>query len=311
MRTRQIGRAAFTLVELLVVIGIMAVLATISIAGYNAASRGMADRGVIQTTTSILQIAKQTCEMDRVPTMVLFYNRKFSSGSSKEDATLYQGTAIAIKQMGRITLTHGTMVIDEFADWQQSYPMLEEDDLNRNDSPGMLLFRMAYGDKDKDADKFSMKVKPFVTYHELTDYMIQSDMTIDDWCKFHNRLAGNNHPPGASSSYVDNGNNFVWGFKESKDNAGMGIKAADWKIGDPYGIEIARIDLPKGYIFGGQPPKEEILEAAKSAKPIYFDPSKLEPTPSRDVSVYAMRRLGSTYTPKLVDKVTSSMLKDN
>ena len=46
MHARQSRRAAFTLVELLVVIGIMAVLATISVAGYSAASRGMADRGV-------------------------------------------------------------------------------------------------------------------------------------------------------------------------------------------------------------------------------------------------------------------------
>ena len=35
------GRAAFTLVELLVVIGLMGLLATISVAGYSAASRGM------------------------------------------------------------------------------------------------------------------------------------------------------------------------------------------------------------------------------------------------------------------------------
>ena len=82
MSPRNKGRAAFTLVELLVVIGIMAVLATISIAGYNAASRGMSDRGVIQATASILQIAKQTCELDRVPTKVLFLNRRFASGSS-------------------------------------------------------------------------------------------------------------------------------------------------------------------------------------------------------------------------------------
>ena len=58
MHARKRGRGAFTLVELLVVIGIMAVLATISVAGYTAATRGMADRGVIQSTVSILRIAQ-------------------------------------------------------------------------------------------------------------------------------------------------------------------------------------------------------------------------------------------------------------
>ena len=101
--TQQGRRAAFTLVELLVVIGLMAVLATISVAGYSAASRGMADRGVIQTTVSILRVAQQTCQIDRVPTKVMFFNQKLDTGQ-EDEADLFQGTAIAIKQAGRITM---------------------------------------------------------------------------------------------------------------------------------------------------------------------------------------------------------------
>ena len=80
--TQQGRRAAFTLVELLVVIGLMAVLATISVAGYSAASRGMADRGVIQTTVSILRVAQQTCQIDRVPTKVMFFNQKLDNSGA-------------------------------------------------------------------------------------------------------------------------------------------------------------------------------------------------------------------------------------
>ena len=308
MAPRNKGRAAFTLVELLVVIGIMAVLATISVAGYSAASRGMADRGVIQTTVSILRIAQQTCGIDRVPTKVLFFNQRLSDGSGQDKTTLYQGTAIAIKQMGRITIPHATMVIDEFADWHQSYPMLEPAELNQNDSPGMLIYRMTHDDQNQAVDRFSMKVKPFVTYYKSLDFMIEANTTIDQWCKNHRREAGDNRPRGASSSYVDNGNNYVWGFMESKDNTGL--KAANWRVGDPYGVEIARIDLPKGYIFGNDPPNEDVLEAS-SVKPVYFEPTELEPKPSGDVPVYAMRRLGNTYTAKLVERVTESMLKDD
>ena len=308
MSPRNKGRAAFTLVELLVVIGIMAVLATISVAGYSAASRGMADRGVIQTTASILRIAKQTCQIDRVPTKVLFFNRRTSGDSGGGDATLFQGTAIAIKQMGRITIHDGTYLIDEFADWQQSYPMVEPDKLKQDDSPGMRIYRMRYADRgeNKNIDSCSTKVKPFVTYRELADYMIEAGTTIDQWCGNHGRTWSDNSSDGSS---VKNGNNFVWGFMASKDNSGLG--AGDWEVGEAYGVEIARIDLPKGYIFGNSPPNKDVLEAA-SVNAVYFDPSSgLEPQPSDDVPVYAMRRSGNTYTPRSVDKVDKNMLKDD
>ena len=83
-----------------------------------------------------------------------------------------------------------------------------------------------------------------------------------------------------------------------------------WKIGDAYGVEIGTLNLPKGYIFGNDPPNEDVLEAS-SVKPVYFEPKELEPKPSGDVPVYAMRRLGNSYTAKLVERVNQSMLKDD
>ena len=52
-------KRAFTLVELLVVVGIMATMATISIGGYFAIARGMADRGAISTATSLISLAQE------------------------------------------------------------------------------------------------------------------------------------------------------------------------------------------------------------------------------------------------------------
>ena len=63
--SRAAGRAAFTLVELLVVIGLMAMLGTISVGGYFAAVRGMADRGALQDTISLIRLAQQTCLIDQ------------------------------------------------------------------------------------------------------------------------------------------------------------------------------------------------------------------------------------------------------
>ena len=308
MHTRQFGRSAFTLVELLVVIGIMAVLATISVAGYSAASRGMADRGVIQSTVSILRVAQQTCEIDRVPTKVLFFNRRLSDGSSEEDATLYQGTAIAIKQAGRISIAPravGGLLVDEFADWHQSYPMKGADN-----APGMRFYRMKHDDESKDINGCSVIVRPFVTHYALNDYMIQAGVTIDEWCRSHRREATDNRPQGAPSSYVNNGNNYVWGFAASTSSSGGALGTDSWEAGDPYGVEIARLDLPKGYIFGTSVPSGNKLVAA-SIKEVSFDPEDLTPSFSGNVPISAMRPMaGGTVGPKLVDTVTSSMLKD-
>ena len=126
--SRRKGQAAFTLIELLVVIGLVAVLATISVAGYSAASRGMTDRGVVQSTASALRVVQQMCQIDRVPTKVLFCNQRLTDSSNKDDDTLCQGTIIGVKQVGRITIPSETLLIDEFADWHQSYSRQLKDD---------------------------------------------------------------------------------------------------------------------------------------------------------------------------------------
>ena len=308
--TQQGRRAAFTLVELLVVIGLMAVLATISVAGYSAASRGMADRGVIQTTVSILRVAQQTCQIDRVPTKVMFFNQKLDTGQ-EDEADLFQGTAIAIKQAGRITMKPSSvdhMLVDEFADWNQSYPAIKKGETSN--APGIRFFRMADGDKGGDIDSCSVLVQPAVTYYELKDYMIQTGTTIDKWCIDHRRTANDNHSLNALSTTVDSGNNYVWGFKASTSGSGGGLGVDSWKVGDPYGTEIARIDLPKGYIFGSSAPSGTKLVSA-SVKAVYFDAEDLNPSPSASVPVSAIRpAAGGTFAVKTVGTVTKSMLDD-
>ena len=89
--TGRLGRkVAFTLVELLVVIGLMALLGMVSVAGYFAAVRGMSDRAAKEDTVSLIRLAMQTCLIDQTPTAVLFYNRqtRVEGGSvSSEEAT--------------------------------------------------------------------------------------------------------------------------------------------------------------------------------------------------------------------------------
>ena len=278
-------RSAFTLIELLVVIGIMAVLATVSVAGYSAANRGMADRGALQSTVSTLRVAQQTCMIDRVPTKVMFFNQLLSRSGDADSATLYQGTAIAIKQAGRITVDPGSvdMLVDEFADWNQSYPTS-----GSTGTSGMRLFRMKESDESKDIDGCSTIVNPFVTTIKIPDdYMIQRGMKIRDWCK----------------EYAPD-NAVIWGFKAASGSIG------DWKVGDPYGIEIARIDLPRGYIFGSSPPTGNKPKAASVAA-VNFDPEDSEPKMSASVPICAMRAaVGGTFSAKAIGTITAEMLKD-
>lgn len=291
--SQRSGRAAFTLIELLVVIGLLAVFATISVAGYSAASRGMTDRGVAQSTASALRVAQQTCLIDHVPTKVLFLNQRLTSEADKDDDTLCQGTVIGIKQAGRITIgasqTDDGLLIDEFADWHQSYPPLS----NAN-GPGMRIYHM--GKNAKELSGCSSIVRPSVKPHQLTDdYLVLAGRNMTEWCKDHN-LGSNDR---------------VWGFQIM----GGGLGAGEWNAGDAYGVEIVRIDLPKGYIFGTKVPKDSKsmeLVAVAHFVPDDLD-SKLRPNLKGDevqISLVQTALSGSSRLTE-VGKVSSKMLRDD
>ena len=300
---KRTGRAAFTLIELLVVIGLMAVLATVSVAGYSAASRGMADRGVIQSTVSALRVAQQACQIDRVPTRVMFFNRLLTEKSKFQEGeyTECHGTIIGIKQAGRITISYQGLLIDEFADWHQSYSRLSGGD---SSSVSMRFYRMMK-DKDpkqtvKNISDCSSLVKPSVDVLELKDYMIEAGTTIEQWCTRHKRTGFDNEDD-------ENGNNAVWGMKTENG----GLPASAWNIGDAYGVEIVRIDLPKGYIFGKKPPEEKELELAADT---YFLPddkldNKLRPEWQGDEVQISWVRSPSDF--QVVGKIDKSWLEDD
>ena len=63
-------KKAFTLVELLVVVGIMGLLGTVSVGGYRAMQRGMADKGVMENVNSFVRAAYQRAQIDRQPTAI-------------------------------------------------------------------------------------------------------------------------------------------------------------------------------------------------------------------------------------------------
>ena len=259
-------KAAFTLVELMVVIGLMALLGTISVTGYFAAVRGMSDRGALDDTRSLIRLAMQTCLIDQTPTAVLFFNRQnqvqTANISSEEVKATSSGTAIAIKMAGRISYVDGDILVDEFADWNQSYPVS-----NANSDGGVRFYRMT--DLDKVAqgiDACSSLMKEYVEPVKFDDeYMIAAGRKVREFCSDFKKNAQDNKD--FSGTAYGNGNNYRWGRRIDDRN---GIT---WKIGDAYGVELAPLDLPRGYIFGSQEPSSMKL---KSVSSLAFSPGDVQ-----------------------------------
>ena len=78
-------KRGFTLVELLVVMGIIAAMATVSIGSYFGVMRGMADRGALAAATSVIALAQERARIDLVPTVVYFYNEVVQNKDDKKD----------------------------------------------------------------------------------------------------------------------------------------------------------------------------------------------------------------------------------
>ncbi len=328
-RLQKTGTRGFTLVELIVVIGLMGLLATISIGGYFAAARGMAARGVVQDTASLVRQAMQTCLIDQVPTAVLFLNRRNNTKSEGGEA---YGTAIAIKMAGRISYVAqsggktsqgdsisvggGALLIDEFADWNQSYSV------DASDKPAqrsVRLYRMFSG-KDgidslgKGLKNCSSLMCAWVGYKEFDqDFMITDGRKVVDWCSDNKKEYKDNSS--FSGIGYRNANSFRWGLPFHPDN-GSYLKASDWRIGDAYGIEIAQLDLPKNYIFGSRVPTGTELEPASSPSDgvLVFTPGMVKSSSQYEfnvnqVEISILNDIEGTDT-KVIGAIDKSMFKD-
>ena len=279
------GRAAFTLVELLVVIGLMAMLGTISVSGYFAAQRGMTDRGAKQDAMSIIRLAMQTCLIDQTPTAVLFYNRRTegTSGTSSsgemiatgDEKGAVAGVAIAIKMAGRISyIDRGkNLLVDEFADWNQSYPPKSGSggsSGSSGNSGGIRFYRMADIDKvEQGIDRCSSTMNSYVESVELEDeFMISAGRKVSTWRNEYKKTASDNRE--FSGVSYDNANSVRWGLGFNSRNSG--VTASEWRIGDAYGVEISSLQLPKGYIFGSSEPNSMKIKALPS---LAFKPDTL------------------------------------
>ena len=217
-------RKAFTLVELLVVVGIMGLLGTVSVGGYRAMQRGMADKGVMENVNSLVRAAYQRAQIDRQPTAIYFWNETIRESSDTENEIVV-GKAVAIRRYGRITQVRSPYLYDEFADLHLTYQTDDEEDGNSDDNTMFLYPIDNLADIESSAALRRSTVSGKVFRRTMTPlYLSTENGTMEG-------SSGNGEIETYAFQLVDEG-------------------GVQWKAGMAYGFEFARIELPHNYIFG-------------------------------------------------------------
>lgn len=252
-------KKAFTLLELIVVVGIMGFLGVAAISGYNALQRGMSERSVGAIASSILRAAQERAHVDRLPTVVFCYNRLLKEPTGPDDNGVVVGMMTAIRRSGRITLVKGSCLFDEFADLDTTYEPVDEESQARK-SGTRRLFKFNGGSTSS------------------MDYSIVSDRVLcDEESEMVTLFSGTSSGPQTnllSSAFFDVG--------------GGTIGASGWKVGDGYAFEFAETQLPDGYVFGTQIPNR--AGDIKFVKAIDFRPDQVR---KDTIEIYFARPDGS------------------
>jgi len=251
-------KKAFTLVELLVVMGLLGALATISTSGYYAVVRGMEERGAVSAATGIIRAAQQRARIDRVPTAIYFYNELVAAADSENFAKV-QGVAVAVRMGGRISFVDGENLCDEFSELSDIYGYANYDKLDdakaAKDTAGMRLYKMA-------------------TIGGRLDYSIVGSSVIRHYVR--------------EQDFI--------GFSENDKDRKMFMHAfvlkdqgtASWKVGDAYAFEFSTVRLPVGYIFGSQYP-DGVSTPVRDVKTYVFDPRRGGEMLDTEIDVYSVR----------------------
>ena len=219
-------KKAFTLLELLVVMGIVGLLGTVSVGGYHAMQRGMEERGVMQNVNAFVHAAYHRAQIDRQPTAVYFWNETVRSRTMDEHEIVV-GKAVAVRRFGRFSRVSGNVLIDEFADLDLTYETDRESSGGQSKQSNVIyLYPME-------------KLSDIASGTQLRRSMVSARVSDEsDTVVF-----ADGNPPTAEGNDSEN-TVPAWGF-EIRDEGGV-----QWKAGMAYGLEFMQIELPRNYVFG-------------------------------------------------------------
>ena len=231
-------KRAFTLVELLVVMGIIAVMATMSIGSYFAVVRGMTDRGAVAAATSVISLAHERACIDLSPTVVYFYNERIRDANKNAGLdAVYAGVAVAVRRAGRLSRVNGNKLNDEFADLDRTYGVMDNPNSPKCEASRLYRFnfsRMEYSSVYSEATEDTIGNETYLV-----------ERPVDRGFK---KLNGDN----------ERVNVLPVGSFLRKDGFN------GWRAGDAYGYEFARVRLPDNYIFGAESDLPSGSDATKS-----------------------------------------------
>lgn len=260
-------RRAFTLIELLTVMSIMAMLGVAATAGYAALQRGMRERAAIAGVSALFRSAKERAAVDRVPTAVFCYNKMLRQANEKtgENAEVV-GVVTAIRRAGRISFLRGKFLYDEFGDLEQSggfEVLCDDEDLSPDGT--------VHNPSDLQ-DHAGMRLWKFPTSSSEMEYSIVADAV---WLDTSQTVAIFSDASSGGETNCLMGAFYDLGRSQHKPN---------WKVGTAYGFEIGEIQLPKGFIFGSKIPTDS--SRIELEKAYVFDP---ESSGDIAVDVYTTR----------------------
>ena len=153
-------KRAFTLLELLVVITIMAIMGSLAVSGYRQMRRGMEERSVVQNVNQFMRSAYQRAQIDRQAVGIYFWNETLQEASANKSLVVV-GKAIAVRRSGRITNVQGGYLYDEFGDLNFNRKVVSEDEddypSSSSSTPGIFSPKIL-GSIDREPSSFARQI---------------------------------------------------------------------------------------------------------------------------------------------------------
>ena len=239
-------RRAFTLIELLMVVMIMAMLGTVTVGGYRAMQRGMEERGVMENANHFIRAAYRRAQIDRQPVAVYFWNETLREETDTEPMIVV-GKAVAVRRAGRVSRYIDPYLYDEFGDLDKE-----------------RLIESAEDEDEENADSGSTENDNLVPLYKMNSRSSNGRSLVSQTTK---KVSEQNKDTLLSTDRMVEIPCYAYVLK----SAGT---AGEWHVGDAYGFEFAEIQLPHGYLFGSsyhKRPQDKI--SAGDYKMMWFDVS--------------------------------------